>query len=51
MKARIKAGIATGWTTDCPRVLGALRWYFRAESGGCSILAELYEPMVNRWLS
>jgi hypothetical protein len=47
----IRKGIATGWKTDCPRVLGALRWYFRAESGGCSTLAELYEPMVNRWLS
>ena len=51
MKARIKAGIASGWSPDCPRVLGALRWYFRAESGGCSSLAELYEPMVNRWLT
>jgi hypothetical protein len=51
MKARIRTGIASGWKTDCPRVLGALRWYFRAESGGCSSLAELYEPMVNRWLS
>jgi hypothetical protein len=47
----IKSGIAKGWKPDCPRVLGALRWYFRAESGGCSSLAELYEPMVNRWLS
>jgi hypothetical protein len=51
MKSRIKAGIASGWKTDCPRVLGALRWYFRAESGGCSILAELYEPIVNEWLT
>jgi hypothetical protein len=51
MKARITTGIAAGWTPDCPRVLGALRWYFRAESGGCSKLAELYEPMVTRWLS
>jgi hypothetical protein len=47
----IRKGVARGWKTDCPRVLGALRWYFRAESGGCSTLAELYEPMVNRWLS
>jgi hypothetical protein len=51
MKSRIKAGIASGWKTDCPRVLGALRWYFRPESGGCSSLAELYEPMVNEWLT
>jgi hypothetical protein len=51
MKDWIKKGIASGWKPDCPRVLGALRWYFRAESGGCSNLAELYEPMVNEWLS
>ena len=52
MKKNIKKGIAEeGWKPDCPRVLGALRWYFRAESNGCSSLAELYEPMVNRWLS
>jgi len=51
MKTRIKSGVASGWTPDCPRVLGALRWYFRAESGGCSSLAELYEPIVAHWLA
>ena len=45
----IKKGGANGWKPDCPRVLGALRWYFRAESGGCLGLAELYEPIVKKW--
>lgn len=51
MQNRIKAGINKGWKAECPPVLGALRWYFRAESGGCSSLAELYEPAIQRWLS
>jgi hypothetical protein len=49
MTRRMDAGIKAGWTPDCPRVLGALRWYFRAESGGCPGLAELYEPMIRKW--
>jgi len=51
MIARIRDGIASGWTTDCPRVLGALRWYFRLESGGNPELAELYDPVVRAYLS
>lgn len=50
MQQRIRGGIAAGWKPDCPRVLGALRWYFRAESGGCSSLAELYEPIIDKYL-
>ena len=34
MACRLDDGIAHGWTPDCPRVLGALRWYFRPETGG-----------------
>jgi hypothetical protein len=37
------------WQVDCPRVLGALRWYFRAESKGNPALAELYEPIVQKY--
>lgn len=51
MRDRIQNGVASGWQQDCPPVLGALRWYFRAESGGCSALAELYAPVIDRWLS
>jgi len=51
MRARIDHGIASGWTVDCPRILGALRWYFRTESGGCSALAELYAPIVEKYFS
>lgn len=50
MTARIRKGIAEGWQPDCPRVLGALRWYFRAESKGNPELAELYAPIVEAFL-
>ncbi|MEK7994975.1 MAG: hypothetical protein AAB403_14310, partial [Planctomycetota bacterium] len=41
---RIDLGRAAGWKPDedCPPILGALRWYFRAESEGSPGLAELY---------
>jgi hypothetical protein len=51
MIQRIQAGIASGWQPDCPRVLGALRWYFRYEEKGNPQLAELYAPIVERFLS
>lgn len=53
MIERMKAGIAAKWKRDpdVPNVLGALRWYFRAESGGSPALAELYAPVVRRWLT
>lgn len=49
MRCRMENGLADGWQPDCPRVLGALRWYFRAESGGNPSLGELYAPIVKRW--
>lgn len=51
MQGRIQVGIRAGWKAECAPVLGALRWYFRAESGGCSALAELYAPAIEKWLS
>jgi hypothetical protein len=51
MRARIQIGITQGWAAECSPVLGALRWYFRVESGGCSALAELYKPALQKWLS
>lgn len=50
MSQRIREGISKGWQPDCPRVLGALRWYFRPESGGNPELAELYAPIVEAYL-
>jgi hypothetical protein len=49
MARRIDAGIKAKWKPDCPRILGALRWYFRAESGGSPGLAELYAPIIQKW--
>jgi hypothetical protein len=53
VRKRMDAGIANGWKPDanCPPVLGALRWYFRAESKGNPELAELYAPIVRQWLN
>jgi hypothetical protein len=51
MKQRIKMVVSGGWAPDCPRILGALRWYFRRESGGCPALAELYAPIVDQFPS
>jgi hypothetical protein len=48
---RMERGIAAGWRVECPPVLGALRWYFRAESGGNPQLAELYAPIVEQWFT
>lgn len=49
MERRMDSGIKAGWKPDCPRILGAFRWYFRAESGGSPGLAELYAPIVDQW--
>jgi len=51
MAERIDDGMRRGWAPDCPRILGALRWYFRAETGASSALAELYAPIVDEYLS
>ena len=51
MIKRIKTGIEGGWKPDCPEALGALRWYFRAESGGSSALPELYAPIIDAYLA
>ncbi len=52
MKNRMRDGIHNrGWSPDCPRVLGALRWYFRAETNANPALAELYAPIIDRVLS
>jgi len=49
MRQRMDEGIKKGWSVDCPRVLGALRWYFRAETGGSPGIAQLFEPIIRRW--
>jgi len=52
VRARMDQGIRSGAfkrDPDCPPVLGALRWYFRTESGGNPELAELYAPIIRAW--
>jgi hypothetical protein len=43
-------GIANGWTTDASRVFGAVRWYHRKGVGANPALAELYRPIIQRYL-
>lgn len=50
MLARMKEGInVKKWTPDCPRFVGAFRWYNRAEAGGSPGLATLWEPILTKW--
>jgi hypothetical protein len=50
VKRRMEQGIAGGWKTDSSRVLGAVRWYHRAEAGANPALAELYVPIIRAYL-
>jgi len=46
----IDAAISARLQTDCSRVFGAVRWYHREGSGANPRLAELYRPIVARYL-
>lgn len=50
VRRRMNDGIGAGWKTDSSRVLGALRWYHRPESGANPALAELYAPIIRHYL-
>lgn len=50
VRRRFDKGIAEGWMTDSSRVFGAVRWYCRAESGANPLLAELYAPIIRKFL-
>ena len=53
--ARIEAGINAAepdqkWKSDASGPMGAVRWYHREESGANPQLAELWEPIIQRYL-
>ena len=50
MVKRIQEGIRNGWRADKPAVNGAVHWYHRVENGGNSLLAELYDPIIDRFI-
>lgn len=50
VRQRLDRSISAGLPTDCSRVFGAVRWYHRRGSGANPQLAELYEPIVRRYL-
>lgn len=51
-KRAIQDWILQGVSPDahCSPALGALRWYFRPETGGNPAIAELYRPVVDEYL-
>jgi hypothetical protein len=50
VRRRLDQGISKGWPTDASRVYGAVRWYHRVESGANPQLAELYAPIIRKYL-
>jgi len=50
VRRRLDEGIASGWQTDASRVYGAVRWYHRAKTGANPQLAELYAPIIRKYL-
>jgi hypothetical protein len=50
MRTRMDAGIQSGWQADKTAVNGAVHWYHRIESGGNPELAELYDPIIHRFI-
>jgi hypothetical protein len=49
-KDRIANGIRAGWSPEVPAAFGAVRWYHRPDSGANPLLAELYEPIISRFI-
>ncbi len=47
IKNRIAKGIDSGWQPDTSAIIGAMRWYHRADTGANPQLAELYESIVD----
>jgi hypothetical protein len=50
VKHRLDQGISSGWPTDASRVYGAVRWYHRVETGANPQLAEIYRPIIRKYL-
>jgi len=49
---RLKAGVKSGWQPDpgISGIFGAARWYHRASGTGNPLLAELYAPIIEKFL-
>ncbi len=50
VRRRFDEGMSSGWKTDSSRVYGVVRWYHRVETGANPQLAELYAPIIRRYL-
>ena len=48
---RIEAGIKAGWRPDCTNVFGALKWYFRHETGGNWGIPIIYKPIYDTYFA
>ena len=49
-RRRLDAGRKANWPTDASRVFGAVKWYHRAKTGANPQLADLYQPIIRKYL-
>lgn len=47
---RIEVGVESGWKADTSAAFGAIRWYHRPSEGANPLLAELWKPIVERFM-
>jgi hypothetical protein len=48
----IRTGISKhGWKPDCTAVLGAIKWYFREETGASPGMVALYKPILDKYFA
>lgn len=47
---RMEAGVHSGWMPDTSAAFGAIRWYHRPSEGANPLLAELWRPIVERYM-
>lgn len=51
IRTRIHNGIGAGWQPDTLAIIGAVRWYHRKDTGANPRLADLYDPIIARYLA
>lgn len=49
IRRRVEDGISAGWRTDASGPYGAVSWYHLQEFGANPMLAEVYEPIIERY--
>jgi hypothetical protein len=47
---RMERGVESGWKADTSAAFGAIKWYHRPTEGANPLLAELWKPIVERYI-